>query len=90
VEAECALLIAPDIDHPAADDPVAENADSLVIERIPISKRVGLLKDRQFFVQSKALHGKEEQNDIPRPRNKLGALFAQKNSDQTILPEMRF
>lgn len=44
----------PDIDHPAADYPITQNADPMVIERIPFAKAVRFPKGDQFFRQRDA------------------------------------
>lgn len=44
-------FILPDIDHAPANQAVAENADAVVVERIPFAVQVGLLEGGQFFIQ---------------------------------------
>src|SRR4029077_19205906 len=47
--------ILPDIDHPAADNPIAKHTDPPVVEGRPFAKTVGLLKYRQLILQSNVL-----------------------------------
>ena len=44
-----AVSVSPDLDLAAGDRAIAENADALIVERIPSSARVSRLQDREFF-----------------------------------------
>jgi hypothetical protein len=46
-----AIALLPDIDHPAADHPVAKHADPPVIEAIPFAKAIRFLEGNQFFCE---------------------------------------
>ena len=41
----------PDINHPAVDEPVAEDTDARVIQRIPFAVSIELLEHAQFFIE---------------------------------------
>jgi hypothetical protein len=42
-----------DVDLAARDRPVAQDADALIIERVPLPARIGALQNRQFFFGQK-------------------------------------
>jgi len=52
VKAIVAASILPNIDHPSGDDPVAEDANSPVIQRRPVPDWIRVLEKRQLFVQA--------------------------------------
>jgi hypothetical protein len=41
--------LACDFDLPARDGAIAQNTDSLVVERMPFPAQIGRLKDRELF-----------------------------------------
>jgi len=55
MEVVTAIGLLPDIDHPAVDHLVTEDADPAVIERVPFPKAVRFPKGDQFFRQWDAL-----------------------------------
>jgi len=48
-----AVAVARDLDLAAGDRAIAENADALIVERVPFSARVRSLQDRKFFFWQK-------------------------------------
>lgn len=44
-----AARLAPEFNLPACDRAVAQDANALVVQRMPFSPKIGRLKDRQFF-----------------------------------------
>jgi hypothetical protein len=45
--------LADDFDLPAGDCAIAQDADALVIQRMPFAAQIGCLKDREFFFREK-------------------------------------
>jgi hypothetical protein len=57
-------VVAHDLDFASRNDPVAQDADPRIIERIPFPARIGLLQDREFFIgQEMAIHHGQTQVD---------------------------
>jgi hypothetical protein len=52
MEAITAVVILPNVDHPAGDDSVAKDTDAPIIERIPFAITVGFLEHGQSIRQS--------------------------------------
>ncbi len=51
MQVENFATVLPDVDHPAADRLLADDADAPVIERIPFAMSITLLEHRQFFIE---------------------------------------
>ena len=48
-----AARLANDVDLSPGDRAIAQDADTLVIERMPFAAQIGCLKDREFFFREK-------------------------------------
>jgi len=46
---KCSAGFATHFDLPAGDRAIAQNADALIIERMPFPAQIGCLKDGEFF-----------------------------------------
>jgi hypothetical protein len=57
-----ASFILPDVDHSAAEGPVAKDADAAIIERKPFPKGVGLPEHGQLFLRSQ-VSGRSHRQD---------------------------
>ena len=49
MQGKCSARFATDFDLPAGDHAIAQNADALVIERMPFPARIGCLKESELF-----------------------------------------
>ena len=49
MEGKCSACFATHFDLPAGNCAMAQNADALIIERMPFPSRIGGLKDVEFF-----------------------------------------